>query len=80
MASPHYMGDDFKNPGKIELVARVPSLGSGVLVAISVEKDEAGRYNVCSLYPVAEKMVDNFRQTQFLLIPKKSTPIRWGWG
>jgi hypothetical protein len=67
---PHYVGDDFKNPGKIELVARIAALGGGLLVAIVVDLDENGRYKVSSLYPIGEKTIENRRQGGHLIIPK----------
>jgi hypothetical protein len=67
---PSYMGDDFKNPGKIELVTKIAALGSGLLVAIVVELDEHGRYNVSSLYPIGGKKIENRRQSGHLKIPK----------
>ena len=48
IADPMYLGDDFKNHGKIELVARVAALGNALLVAVEVTKDDNGRYNVTS--------------------------------
>ncbi len=68
--TPQFLGDDFKNLGKIELVARVPSLGSGVSVALVIEPDANGRYNVCSLYPVSYRTIENRRQDGHLIITK----------
>ena len=67
---PHYLGDDLNNPGKIELVSRVPALGGGLLVALTIEMDADGRYNVCSCYPIGEKKIENRRQSGHLIIPK----------
>ena len=67
---PHYLGDDFKNHGKIELVARVAALGSGLLVAIIVEPIADGRYAVASFYPVGERKIENRRQSGHLKIPR----------
>jgi hypothetical protein len=67
---PHYIGDDFKNPGNIELVSRVPALGGGLLVAIVVQPDADGRYGVVSCYPISEKKIENRRQGGHLAIPK----------
>jgi len=44
---PPYLGDEFKNPGKIELIRRAPG-GKGPLVAIVIEPDEEGRYRVAN--------------------------------
>jgi len=62
VTGPLYVGDDFKNPGKIELVSRLPVLGGGLLVAVTLERDQAGRYHVASLYPVSQSKIDNRRQ------------------
>ena len=51
VCDPLYIGDDHKNPGRIELIGRIPAANSLVLVAVAVERDEHGRYNVCSLSP-----------------------------
>lgn len=67
---PDYIGDDFKNPGKIELVARMPALGGGLLVAISVEPDGDGNYQVASFYPIGGTKMENRRQKGHLIIPK----------
>ena len=66
---PHYIGDDFRNPGKIELVGRVVGIG-GMLVAVAIEPDANGRYAVCSVYPVSERTIENRRQAKTLHIPK----------
>lgn len=65
--NPLYVGDDFKNAGKIELVSRVPALGGGMLVAISIERDDGGDYAVTSFYPVGEKKIENRRQSRHLI-------------
>lgn len=70
VAQPNYMGDDHKNPGKIELVTRIAALGGGLLVAIVVEQDGNGQYNVASLYPIGERKIDNRRQRGHLRIPR----------
>lgn len=66
---PSYVGDDFNNSGKIELVGRVRALGQGILVAILVEPDEHGRYVVTSFYPISEKTIENRREKRRLVIP-----------
>jgi len=59
VTNPLYIGDDFANEGKIELIARIASLGSGLLVAVSVALNIRGRYEVRSFYPVSEKKIEN---------------------
>ena len=66
-----YLGDDFNNRGKIELVARVAALGNALLVAVEVTKDDNGRYNVTSFYRISQKKIDNRREKGRLLIVKK---------
>src|SRR6266705_2578832 len=47
IADPLYIGDDLDNAG-IELICRVPALGEFMLVAIHVQVDEYGRYQIAS--------------------------------
>jgi len=74
IANPMYLRDDVRNAGKIELISRVPALGSGLLVAVEVQQDEQGRYRVASMYPVSQKKIDNRRQAGTLLIAKRKAP------
>ncbi len=72
IANPLYARDDFRNDGKIELVGKpVPNL-EFLLVAVTVEKDAFGRYNVVSFYPISEKKVANRRESGHLkrVVPK----------
>lgn len=69
---PLYVGNDFINDGKIELVSRVVALGGGMLVAVCIEPDEAGNYAVASFYPISEKTIENRRQANHLVpLPRK---------
>ena len=68
---PDFLGDDFKNDG-IELVSRIPALGGGLLVALVIERDKAGNYNVASCYPVGNSKIENRRQNGRLIIPKRN--------
>lgn len=36
VTGPLYVGDDFRSPGKIELVSCLPVLGGGLLVAVGL--------------------------------------------
>lgn len=67
IAYPLYLGDDLKNPGKIELVGRPPALGSPLLVAVDMAPDADGNYNVVSFYPISEAKVQNRRDKGHLL-------------
>ena len=68
--NPLYIGDDFKNHGKIELIARIPQIGGALLVAINMEQEEEGTYHVCSMYPVSEGKVQKRKEKGYLLVAK----------
>jgi hypothetical protein len=54
---PTYAGEGFRNPGKIELIRRVPHPmpeREALLVAIATTRDEHGHYPVCSIYPIPQ--------------------------
>lgn len=70
--NPLYLGDDARNPGKIELVGRVASLGGGLLVAIEITLDGDGLYNVTSFYPISNQKIEDRRQKGHLKSTKKS--------
>lgn len=59
VTGPLYVRDDFKNPGKIELVGKPAGFPDWLLVAVEVSLDADGRYNVTSFYPLSEKKVEN---------------------
>jgi hypothetical protein len=63
---PLYVGDDFKNRGKIELINRISALGGGLLVAVCLEKEEDGYYHVASFYPISETKIRNRLENRFL--------------
>lgn len=71
VANPLYIGDDFKNPGSIELIGRVPAIGSFMLVAVTVTRDANGCYNVCSFYPITEKKIQPRRERGFLKVARQ---------
>jgi hypothetical protein len=71
VTNPLYIGDDFKNPGSIELISRVPALGSGLLVAVCVEKNGDGEYEVRSFYPVNDQKIRGRLSKGFLKIAQK---------
>ena len=64
--APLYIGDDHRNPGKIELIGRIHAVNSRVLIAVTIEVDESGRYIVCSFYPISDNKADGRRQKGFL--------------
>lgn len=61
VTSPLYAGDDLLNPGKIELIGRIPSENLIILVAVNLEIDTNGCYHVASFYRISEKKVENRR-------------------
>jgi hypothetical protein len=64
---PTYVGDDYRNPGKIELVRMIPGTGGkSALIAVTVEQDENGLYNVCSSYLITQSEVDKKRSKGIL--------------
>lgn len=66
ITNPQFIGDDFNNEGKIELINRVPSINSAILVSVTIEKDSNGNYNVCSMYLISEKKIQNRLEKGFL--------------
>lgn len=69
---PTYVGDDLRNPGKIELVRAIPNSGGrSALIAITVEMDHRGLYNVCSSYLISQSEVDRKRSKGILKNVKK---------
>jgi hypothetical protein len=64
---PMYIGDDFNNPGKIELVRKIPdSGGRSALIAVTLEMDGRGFYNICSSYLITQSEVDKKRNKGIL--------------
>lgn len=65
VTNPIYARDDFKNPGKFELIGRMPG-GEGLLVSLMVERKADGRYHVTSFYPVSQATIDSRRHAGHL--------------
>jgi hypothetical protein len=63
-----YIGDDFKNPGFIELIGYAGAISTFILVAVSTKKDDRGNYGVASLYPVSREKIDSRRNKGFLRV------------
>jgi hypothetical protein len=69
--NPLYMGDDFKNPGKIELIGKIAGRSGAALVALTIAMDEAdGYYHVCSMYMITQSELDRKRDKLVLKIAK----------
>lgn len=71
VTAPFYVGDDHRNPGKIELIGRIPGAGIVALVAVSIEQDGDGNYNVASFYQISEEKLQTRRSRGFLKIARK---------
>jgi hypothetical protein len=72
VCDPLYIGDDHRNPGKIELIGRVPAVNSFVLAVVAIEKDATGRYHICSFYTVQKEKIESRRQKGFLKVATKA--------
>jgi len=71
IASPLYVGDDFRNEGKIEIVGgSVPPDGL-LLIAVCIEPDGEGRYHVASFYPISRTKAQNRREKGRLKVAVK---------
>ncbi|MCC6517802.1 MAG: hypothetical protein WAT35_05685 [Tabrizicola sp.] len=71
ITNPLYMGDDLRNPGKIELVGRIAGRSGAALVALSIAMSEAdGYYHVCSMYMITQSELDTKREKGILKIAK----------
>ena len=68
ISDPMYMGDDYKNPGKIELVRRIRGENNAALIALKIEKADDGYYHVCSAYFISQSEVDKKKQKKILKI------------
>ena len=55
---PDFIGDDFKNKGKIELIGRIDQEES-LLIAVSISQDKNGNYHIHSFYVISEKKIQN---------------------
>jgi hypothetical protein len=72
IGNPLYIGDDFRNPGKIEFVGRVSAQGYGLLVAVNTNKDKKGRFEVTTFYSITEFQIQSRLATGHLKRPLKS--------
>lgn len=67
ISNPLYMGDDFRNPDKIELVGKIAGRSGAALVAITIAMNEAdGYYHVCSMYLITQSELDKKRSKGIL--------------
>ena len=71
LTSPLYLGDDFRNPGKIELVGRFRGYDGAALVSLTVARnDRDGCYHVCSTYLITQATLDKKLQKQILKVAR----------
>ena len=66
IADPLYLGDDMRNPGKIEFISRLRGQAGGLLVAVEICRDAFGKYNVCSIYTIKQSQIETRRLKGFL--------------
>ncbi|MBM1172849.1 hypothetical protein [Microvirga arabica] len=71
VADPLYVGDDFRNEGKIEIIGGALPPDALLLIAICIEADTGGRYHVASFYPVSRKKAQHRKDKGFLKIALK---------
>ncbi len=59
VTNPLYLGDDLRNPGKIELIGRIRGHVGGALVSLTIEKNKQDDcYHVCSIYMISQAELD----------------------
>lgn len=68
ISEPLHIGDDYFNPGKRELVARVTPLGVAVLIAVIIDPDLDGRYRIAYLCPISLAKVESRYQKGLLKV------------
>ena len=71
IADPTFVGQAPKHRDNFELIRRVPGGDSAVLVAVSVDMDDDGRYRVRSYYLITEEDVTNRREKRYLKLVQK---------
>ncbi len=72
LARPLYIGDDFKNRDNIELVGRIPTISSHILVAVKIVPDGEGRYRVASFYRISQQKVERRKASGHLVWASKN--------
>jgi hypothetical protein len=71
IADPTFIGQSPRHRDNFEMVRRLPGSGGAVLVAVSVETDNKGRYRIRSFYVIAEAEVSARRAKRHLLLAQK---------
>lgn len=67
IGNPLYMGDDHRNPDKIEFVGRIAGHEGAALVALTIALSERdGHYHVCSMYMISQSELDKKRSAGIL--------------
>jgi hypothetical protein len=73
IANPLYIGDDYRNPGYIELISAIPGPPPEfMLVAVNLELNEYGQYEVASFYLISEKKIASRRGKGYLKVAQKA--------
>lgn len=66
VSDPLYLGDDARNPDKIEFISRLPGQPGGLLVAVEICRDRNGKYNDCSIYTIKQSQIEARRLKGYL--------------
>ena len=66
IAQPLYVGDDFKNPGKIEIIGFSSQTQTYILIALSTSVGHDGNFHVASFYPISSMKIQQRREKGFL--------------
>lgn len=66
--NPLFVGDDFKNPGNVELIGRGQDMKTGelIMIAINFKPDDNGDYHLRSFYPYSNEKAAKRRIKGFL--------------
>lgn len=69
--NPLYIGDDHRNPGKIEFVTPLPARDRFILISVTIEKNSGeNNYHVCSAFLISQSKTDKRRNEKILLVAK----------
>jgi hypothetical protein len=75
IANPTYIGQDPQHGRNFIIVKRVQGGGAKpMLVAICLEPNEFGNYNICSAYLIDQQDVDRRREKGYLKSPLSKSP------
>ena len=63
-----YAGDDLKNPDSIEIIGRVQSQGTWILIAVRVALANQGQYQIASFYRISDEKIQKRKAKGYLKI------------